>query len=215
VHDAAFLTLGGPGGTAGGSVTFTRFTSNDCTTGGTAQAPIAVNQTIGTTQRYESADFTTAALSTALSYKASYSGDVSKNIPASTSGCEPLNIINPDLALDKDAAPVASVTYTYQLKNSGDVVLTNPSVTDDKCSPAQVVDSGTPPRNTGDADTDGNFDPNETWNFACTTPIALTSGVALTNTATGTAKDPLNNTLTKMDVVITTATLVVNDANGE
>jgi hypothetical protein len=218
VHDAAFLAIAGPSGTAGGTLTFTRFTSNDCTTGGTAQAAIAVSQTIGTTQRYESADFTTptvAPLITALSYKVSYSGDAAKQIPASTSICEPLKVINPALALDKDAAPVASVTYTYQLKNSGDVDLTSPSVTDDKCSPAQVLDSGTPPRNTGDTNTNGEFDPLETWNFACTTPIALSSGVALVNTATGTATDPLNNTLTKMDVVTTTATLVVSDPNGE
>jgi len=212
VHDAAFLALGGPGGTAGGTVTFTRFANINCSGDGTAAGTRTVSQAIGSTQRYESDDFTPLAGATAVSYKASYSGDASKQIPASTSVCEPLNVINPDLALDKDAAPVASVTYTYQLKNSGDVDLTSPSVTDDKCSPAQVLSGGF---NTGDTNTNGEFDPTETWNFACTTPIALTSGVALTNTATGTANDPLNNTLTKLDVVITTATLVVNDANGE
>lgn len=213
IHDAAFLSLGGPGGTATGTLTFTRYTTTNCSDAGTAETPINISQAIGTTQRYESADFTPTAGTTAVGFKAAYSGDSNNDIPASTSLCEPLNVVNPNLALDKDAAPVASVTYTYQLKNSGDVDLTSPSVADDKCSPAQVLSGGF---NTGDTNSNGEFDPNEIWNFACTTPISLTDGVGLTNTATGTAVAPFGGgTLTKVDVVTTTATFTVSDPNGE
>jgi hypothetical protein len=95
VHDAAFLTLGGPGGTAGGTLTFTRFNNINCSGTGTSEAPITVSQAIGTTQRYESAILTVAGSSNFV--RASYSGGASKQIPASTP-CEPLNVINPNMA---------------------------------------------------------------------------------------------------------------------
>jgi hypothetical protein len=213
VHDSAFLALGGPGGTAGGTLTFTRFDNIDCSGIGTAEAPTNVSQAIGTTQNYESSDFTALAGSTAISFKVTYSGDAAKQIPTSTSDCEPLNVINPDMALDKDAAPVATVTYSYQMKNTGDTDLTNPTVSDNNCSPVNPVTSGG--FNTGDGDTNGEFDTGETWNFACSTTVTLSSGVPLANTATGTATDPLGGTLTETDIVTVTATLTVSDPNGE
>ncbi len=216
VHDSAFLTIVGPSGTAGGTLTFTRFDSIDCSGTGTAQAPIAVSQAIGTTANYESSDFTTVAGTTAISYKATYSGDPAKQIPGSSSDCEPLNVINPDMALDKDAAPVSTVTYSYQMTNSGDVDLTSPTVSDNNCSPVSPVLSGG--FNTGDANTNGEFDPTETWNFACATTKTVLTGTGtgqLVNTATGTATDPLGNTLTETDVVTVAVTVTVTDPNGE
>jgi hypothetical protein len=219
VHDHAFVTPTGSGGPADGTVTYTLFNNTTCTPG-TGDVNVISTQIVNidppipsgtesTTQVPASNNYTTVA-GTSVSYLATVNLD--DPYADSTAACEPLTVINPALALDKDAAPVATVTYTYQLSNSGDVDLTNPSVTDDKCSPSQVTSGGF---NTGDANTNGEFDPGETWNFACSTPISLTSGVALTNTATGTAVDPLNNTLTKVDVVTTTATLTVSDPNGE
>jgi hypothetical protein len=212
VHDAAFLSIAGPSGTAGGTVTFRLYaTLAACNadtdfTGGTLAGTRTVSQTIGgPTVRYESDDHTTASGDTELAYKAKYSG--AGPIPGSTAGCEPLNVINPSMAFDKDAAPVATVTYTYQLSNTGDVELNTVTVTDDKCSPAFV---------SGDTDGDSKLDTTEVWNYACSTPISLTSGVALTNTARANAKDPLGNSLAeKVDVVTTTATLTVSDPNGE
>jgi hypothetical protein len=54
-----------------------------------------------------------------------------------------------------------SVVYKYTETSNGNVSLTNPHVTDDKCSPV-VLDSPS-----GDANGNGNLDPGETWHFKC------------------------------------------------
>jgi uncharacterized repeat protein (TIGR01451 family) len=75
------------------------------------------------------------------------------------------NTCNPSTALTKSASASQivtgdSVTYTYKEKNDGNVALTSPSVTDDKCSPVTYV--------SGDSNTNGNLDPAEEWTFTCT-----------------------------------------------
>ena len=59
----------------------------------------------------------------------------------------------------------------FKEANTGDTILTNPSVTDSNasCRPAQVAE-GVAERYSqpGDTDDDGNFDPGETWTWSCT-----------------------------------------------
>ena len=125
-----------------------------------------------------------------------------------------VTVISPAMSVAKSAAPVVTATYSYGETNSGNVILTNPSVSDDKCSPV-VQDThlvGGVQRNTGDTNNDGKFDPNETWNFKCTATITLLNGtgnVSVQNTATATATDPLGNTLTQTDKLTVNATISV------
>lgn len=83
----------------------------------------------------------------------------------------------PAIAIDKIADPTevpaagGNVTYTYTVTNTGDVALSDVSVSDNKCSPVTFVD--------GDANDDQMLDLDETWTFTCTTLITTTT----TNTA--------------------------------
>jgi fimbrial isopeptide formation D2 family protein/uncharacterized repeat protein (TIGR01451 family) len=69
------------------------------------------------------------------------------------------------------------VTYTYVVTNTGDVELSNVSVSDDKCSPVDYV--------SGDTNDDELLDLSETWTFSCTTTLTETT----TNVATATGHD--------------------------
>jgi hypothetical protein len=116
-----------------------------------------------------------------------------------------VTVISPNTSLQKLVTAVANVVYTYNEKNTGDVILTSPAVTDDNCATVtQVLVSG---KNVGDTNTDGNFDPNEIWQFTCsktalitvdtdtgTATIGLTGTVQ--NTALGDAIDPLGKHIT-------------------
>ena len=94
-----------------------------------------------------------------------------------------VDAFHPGIEVDKTADPTAllgggEVTYTYRVRNTGDVPLSNVAdrITDDTCSPVTYV--------TGDNDGDGLLDtPNsifedhldETWIFTCTTRIDQTT----------------------------------------
>jgi hypothetical protein len=125
-----------------------------------------------------------------------------------------VTVRNPGMSVAKSAAPVATVTYTYAESNTGDVILTNPSVSDDKCTPV-VQDThlvAGVQRNTGDTNNDGAFDPGETWNFKCSTTNTLLSGagtISVQNTATALATDTFGNVITKTDSVTVGATITV------
>ena len=69
------------------------------------------------------------------------------------------------------------VTYTYVVTNTGDVELSDVSVSDNKCAPVTYV--------SGDTNDDELLDLNETWTFTCTTTITAKT----TNTATATGHD--------------------------
>lgn len=66
------------------------------------------------------------------------------------------------------------VTYSYNITNPGNVVLTDITITDDKCSNVNYT--------SGDANSDQKLDTNETWKYTCITGISQTT----TNTATAT-----------------------------
>ncbi|OLE66670.1 MAG: hypothetical protein AUG09_06280 [Acidobacteria bacterium 13_1_20CM_2_68_7] len=64
-------------------------------------------------------------------------------------------------SVDKTEITVGdSVTYTYKEKNDGQAPLTNPFVTDDKCSPVTYA--------SGDTNNNGVLDQGEEWTFTCT-----------------------------------------------
>jgi uncharacterized repeat protein (TIGR01451 family) len=83
-----------------------------------------------------------------------------------------------------------SVTYTFYEKNDGDISLTNPHVTtnDASCSTATSKTSGG--FNVGDTDQDGKLDPNETWQFTCTTSYSSAGTGSIE--AIGHGTDPLS-----------------------
>jgi hypothetical protein len=120
-----------------------------------------------------------------------------------------VTVINPNTTLTKLVTATVNATYTFKEANTGNVILTNPSVgdSDSNCSPAQVLKpSPNATRNIGDANNDGNFDPNETWTWSCTVTALLTvdtdTGTATLstgttqNTATGHGTDPLGRDIT-------------------
>jgi hypothetical protein len=75
-----------------------------------------------------------------------------------------------DIHIDKTPDPAGpvdpgtSVTYTYDVTNSGDTPLINVVVTDNKCSPVSA------PTKTG-GDQDDQLEVGETWTYTCTTAL--------------------------------------------
>ncbi len=209
VTDSA--TLSGQTSDAGGTVTYTVYTENTCTT-------VFANAGTKTVVNGVVPDSNAVTMSTAGTFywQAVYSGDTNNKGSKSVCGDEVVLVINPSTSLVKAAAPVVTATYSYGEKNTGDTILTSPSVSDDKCTPV-VQDThdigGGVLRNTGDSNNDGNFDPGETWAFKCTTTKTLLTGtgtnVSVQNTATATATDPLGVVLTETDKLTVTMTVTV------
>jgi uncharacterized repeat protein (TIGR01451 family) len=111
-----------------------------------------------------------------------------------------VDVINPDINLDKQANPGViypgeTVTYTYTVNNPQGNALIDVSVSDDHCSEVGFV--------SGDGDLDDELDSEETWIFICS--MTLLSDT--TNVATVVGTSPLN------DVVSDTATAFVNVIN--
>ena len=84
---------------------------------------------------------------------------------------------HPALTIAKDGPSTRYVgdqaTFVYKVKNTGDVTLTTPVVTDDKCSPVtKVAEPNT-----------NSFDPGDTFTYTCTTTITDAMGNQLVNTA--------------------------------
>ncbi len=82
-------------------------------------------------------------------------------------------------ASSSDVLKDDEVVYTYTVKNIGNAILTQVSVTDDKCNPVT--------RTKGD----DKLDPDETWSFDCAVTLTATT----TNTATASAVDPDGKTI--------------------
>ncbi len=115
--------------------------------------------------------------------------NASDNLIASDDDNLSSHVIHPSTVLTKTPSATVvlagtNVTYTYTEHNDGDVVLTSPSVTDDKCSPVTY--------STGDTNSNGKLDPGETWTYTCTMAINANT----TNTALGHGTDPLGKDVT-------------------
>ncbi len=84
----------------------------------------------------------------------------------------------PDISLTKVANPVSLptgsglVTYTYQVENEGDLVLSGVTLSDNRCTPITFL--------SGDRNSDSQLDLDELWTYRCTTLIDR----SVTNTAT-------------------------------
>jgi hypothetical protein len=100
---------------------------------------------------------------------------VTGNAQASTGTCPKPPTKTPGIKVVKsgpDSAYVGDqVTFTFKVTNTGDTVLTNPVVTDDKCAPVTKVPDG-----------QNQFDPGDTWTYTCTTTITDAMGDELVNT---------------------------------
>ncbi|MGD8457220.1 MAG: sortase [Anaerolineales bacterium] len=129
-----------------------------------------------------------------------------------------VDVINPSVTLDKDpdtqAVPSGgTANFTFSFTNDGDVPLTNVTPSDAQCTTALTQ--------TANGNGDAILDVAETWSYACST-VNVT--VDFDNTASVTAKDPLNNDVTASDTVSVTVSgpgtgsigdYVWNDADGE
>ncbi|MBK9436210.1 MAG: hypothetical protein IPN52_14355 [Micrococcales bacterium] len=89
-----------------------------------------------------------------------------------------------------------SVTYTYEVSNTGDTELLNVKVTDDKCAPVDYT--------SGDADNNGKLGLKEVWTFTCTTTLQVTTE----NTALATGRDNTGQEVTATDSKTVTVTQV-------
>jgi len=103
-------------------------------------------------------------------------------------------IENPSLDLTKTADPTSAyedntITYTYEVENDGNVVLTAPTVTDTTDStPLTVNPVLVSTFNVGDdSPQDGKFDPGETWVFTASYPVPWFTAGPVVNDAEATA----------------------------
>jgi len=105
-----------------------------------------------------------------------------------------VDVINPAIAVVKTANVSSArigdmVTYTYDVTNTGDDVLTNVTVSDDYCSPVTLATN----------DGNGLLDPGETWTFTCDYTVQSGDPDPLVNTATATGDDSLGNPVEDTD----------------
>lgn len=89
--------------------------------------------------------------------------------------------------------PETPVDYSFQVRNTGNVPLTNIIVTDDHCTPVNPVLAGG--FNSGDTNGDNVLDLGETWAYSCTAVLTVDT----TNIATVTGTDPLGDPVTDQD----------------
>lgn len=123
--------------------------------------------------------------------------------PIDPSSTETGAALNPQVELLKSSTPPPSlivagsdITYNFELRNSGNVTIMSPVVTDARCAmPGSVLNfaSGYVSGDTGA--TIQALDVGETWVFSCTYPISQADINAGTvqNTATGGGQDPSGN----------------------
>jgi hypothetical protein len=90
--------------------------------------------------------------------------------------------VNPGIKIVKDGPSTRYVgdqaTFTYKVTNTGNVKLSEPVVTDDKCSPVVKVTQQSA------------FDPGDVWDYTCTLTITDAMGDQLVNVAKACAEYP-------------------------
>jgi hypothetical protein len=88
----------------------------------------------------------------------------------------------PGISIVKDGPSTRYVgdqaTFTYKVENTGNVKLSEPVVTDDKCAPVTKVTQ------------QGSFDPGDVWDYTCTTTITDAMGDQLVNVGKACAEYP-------------------------
>lgn len=86
---------------------------------------------------------------------------------------------NPSIQVDKESSDFVmhgeTIIYTYKVRNTGNVPLSNIQVLDDKCSDVSYV--------SGDANNDGILQTDEEWSYACEFDTYVTDLDEITNTA--------------------------------
>jgi uncharacterized repeat protein (TIGR01451 family)/LPXTG-motif cell wall-anchored protein len=112
-------------------------------------------------------------------------------------------VLTPSINVDKTSntssiVPGDAVTYSYVVTNTGNAVLSNVVVADDKCSPVTYV--------SGDTNGDGQLQLSETWVYTCT-QVQTGSIDTLTNTATAKGTDAIGASVTASDTVSVSAVL--------
>jgi hypothetical protein len=128
VHDMAIVTgqagVGNP--VPGGTVSFTRFTTADCTGTGTLPETVtlttisAATASAGGVAAAESSSFT--PLSGFLSYKATYSGDSNYTAPTPPSSCEVLTINKLDAKVITDILNSSNVSVLNSFVANGTTI---------------------------------------------------------------------------------------------
>jgi uncharacterized repeat protein (TIGR01451 family) len=107
-----------------------------------------------------------------------------------------VTVIHPATTLNEVISAVATATYTYVEKNTGDTPITNVSVSDNKCTPVTFVSSSD-----GSLASDP-LQPNATRTFTCSTTVGSVDtdpstpagvSISLSDGATGTGTDALGN----------------------
>ena len=179
VHDSAKLT--GAGSNATGSVTYTVFDNNTCTSNANTRDGGTVSVTNGNVADSNALLFNTAG---DFYWQAVYGGDA--NNLAATSPCtsEHLVVEKPAIAITKTPATQAvnsggTATFTITVTNTGTVTLTNVTVTD--------------PLSLNCAKTIGTLTPGQVSTYTCTQGNVT---AAFTNVATVTGHPPVGPDVT-------------------
>ena len=111
--------------------------------------------------------------------------------------CRPVIAIRKSASVSNLPAGGGPVTYTYKVTNPGNVGLTDVTVSDDKCPSVSYV--------SGDTNTNGALDQDETWTFTCSANLTETT----TNIGTAAGTDG-NSKVSDSD----TATVTVAEATS-
>jgi uncharacterized repeat protein (TIGR01451 family) len=106
-----------------------------------------------------------------------------------------VDVITPGIQVIKSGPTVSfvgeTVTFTYEVTNTGDTPLSGVTVMDDVCGSATYQ--------YGDANTNGQLDLGETWVFTCQYTIQPKDASPLVNTALASGRDDLGKVVTDQD----------------
>jgi len=152
------------------------------------------------------------AVSTDITNTATVTGTDSAGGTVSKTDTAFVDVINPEIAIDKTAEPTTiyagdTVTYTYAVTNPGDDPLSDVSVSDDECSSVTLE--------AGDDNSDDRLDPTETWLYQCLTILSADITNTVTATATDSAGGPVSDTDTAFVDVRDSTIVILKQANDD